>query len=156
MDSNTRHKWPRWSKVLSNLMRCLLSSGSNAISFFKICISFNPALYLGSVVRTRIRKGRWCLHRFLSSDNLNGNFLPNFPDLRRQDSCSDDIGEHALAQRRENLIFSAIQLFTKDDLIVAFGVRSSIQGCCHQRGGGCFLGQMNKFKVPLTVDSPAS
>ena len=46
IDSNTRHRCPRCSNVLSSRITCRLSSGSACISLLRIWISFKPALYL--------------------------------------------------------------------------------------------------------------
>ena len=46
MGSNTRHRWPRYSKCRRSLMTCRLSSGSVAPSFRRMTFSVCPALYL--------------------------------------------------------------------------------------------------------------
>jgi len=57
-------------------------------------------------------------HRFLTSDDLDSNFLPTVRGILK-DTSSDDVGKHALSKRRENLVSATVQLLAEDDLVIA-------------------------------------
>jgi hypothetical protein len=68
-------------------------------------------------------------HRLLGPDDLDRNFFANLARLILEDSRTNDIGEHALANGREYLVTTAVELLTKDNLIVTFRIRRVVQRC---------------------------
>lgn len=142
-DSKTRHRCPRCSKVRSSRTTCFLSSGSACLSLFSICTSLRPALYLGEGSGGSQYPSRVGSHGFLTADDLDGNLLSGVCGFPTNNPSTYHIGEHAFAERRENLVVSAVELFTKDYRVVAFWIRSRVQRGRDESGSGRFLGAIS-------------
>jgi hypothetical protein len=69
------------------------------------------------------------IHRLLGADDLDRNFFANIARLILEDSRTDDIGKHALPDRGKYLVTTAVELLTKDNLIVTLRICRVVQRC---------------------------
>lgn len=94
---------------------CLLQLVEN-LNLFLACPIPRPLL------ATVEYSGATDLHGLLTTDDLDGHLLTRFTDLPIEHTRFHNIGEHALAEGREDLVTATIKLLTQDDLVVTFGV----------------------------------
>ena len=86
------------------------------------------------MLRERVKKKtRACnKHGLLATDYFDRNFLANFARLTLEHPGAHNIGKHAFPNRGKYLVPTAVEVLTEDNLIIAFRISSSIQGCCNK------------------------
>ena len=79
------------------------------------------------------------LHGLLAPDDLDSDLPTNICKFPANDPSTHHVGKHAFSEGRENLIASAIKLFTEDHRVIPFWIRSRVQRGRDESGSGRFL-----------------
>ena len=78
-------------------------------------------------------------HGLLTPDDLDSDLPANICRFPVDYPSTYHVGKHSFAKGGENLVASAVKLFTKDHRVISFWIRSRIQRCRDESGSSGFL-----------------